>query len=185
MLLEVSVVLIGGLSLLNLLLTLAVIRRIRRPSASMGSEMSPISSLVLDKGMSPAPFKATLESGNVFSSESWATWTVVAFFSDTCSACREKIPSFTGQVQEIREHAARNEREAPAVINVVVGDYASCADMVVALEKTGEVVVEPTDGSLVKAFQVKAFPVMCLLDEAGFVTAVGMDLESLLSPIQV
>lgn len=173
--LAVAVVFIGVLCLLNLLLTLGVIRRLREYSETQPAA-EPIPVKIAETGSSPAPFDVLLNGGRAFSSDRPATWTIVAFFSDTCPACKEGLPTFVKRARELR-------RDDQLIVSVIAGEGDdSTTELVRVLEPVSGVTVEPYDGPLAKAFGVGQFPALCMLDESGVVVATGWDLDSLLTP---
>lgn len=141
------------LTLLNLLLTLGVIRRLRelttRDTARPG---------ILDIGRTPADFTAVDTDGRPVTRPDLTGPVLVGFFSTTCSACVEELPGFVARAGNIpggRNHA----------LAVVQGDRSAAEDMARLLTGAARVVVEEPDGALATAFQVAAFPAFCLLDD--------------------
>jgi hypothetical protein len=172
--LAVAVVFIGLLCLFNLLLTVGVIRRLREYSEARPAA-EPISVKIAEVGSFPASFDVLLTDGSAFSSDRPATWTIVAFFSDSCQACKKGLPTFVRRAKELH-------RDDQAIVSVVVGEGGSTEELVSALEPVSGVTVEPYNGPLAKAFDVGQFPALCMLDESGVVVATGWDLDSLLMP---
>ncbi|MGW4641188.1 TlpA family protein disulfide reductase [Sphaerisporangium sp. NPDC004334] len=172
---NIAIVFIGGLCVLNLALTYGVIRRLREQSATVVDGQRTIRAGIADVGTSPDPFSATFTDGRVFSSDKLPDWTIVAFFSESCAACHEGLPTFLRRAKELQV-------DNQEIISVVTGDERATVAMVRRLEKVSSVVVEPSDGSMVKAFGVSQFPALCLLDGSGAVVATGWDLDSLLTP---
>lgn len=172
--LAVAVVFIGLFCLLNLLLTIGVIRRLRESQeARPAAESIPVK--IAEIGSSPASFDALLTDGNAFSADRLKTWTIVAFFSDSCRACKEGLPTFVKRAGELH-------RDDQTIVSVVVGEGGASEELVSALEPVGGVAAEPYDGPLAKAFGVRQFPALCMLDASGVVVATGWDLDSLLTP---
>ncbi|MFC4059967.1 peroxiredoxin family protein [Planomonospora corallina] len=169
-----AVSLIGALCLLNLLLAIGIIRRLRGQSGPPPSAELPPAKIV-PVGSTPAPFAVKLTNGDTFSSDDLREWTIVAFFSDTCPACKEGLPAFSRMAKTLH-------RDDQTIVSVVVGEDETSADLVRALETVGAVAVEPLDGPLARAFQAQQFPSLCLLNASGTVVATGWDLDSLLKP---
>ncbi|GII65750.1 hypothetical protein Skr01_58350 [Sphaerisporangium krabiense] len=169
------VVFIGLLSVFNLFLTYGIIRRLREQPVAMARPQARPRIDIVGVDSSPDDFAVTFTDGHSLSSALLPKWTIVAFFSDHCPACREKLPTFVRRAREL-QHVDQE------IISVVVGDQRSTADMTRELERVSRVTVEPENGPLARAFKVHSFPALCLLNESGTVTATGWDLDSLLTP---
>lgn len=95
-LLTVAVVLVGVLGLLNLVLKLGVVRRLRDHAA----RLSTLSSFATDEvalakpGDHVTPFTASTVDGSVVSHTDLEEPTLVAFFSPDCPACAEQLAPF-------------------------------------------------------------------------------------------
>jgi hypothetical protein len=145
----------GALSLLNLLLTFGIIRRLRRST--------PTNALVGD-------FTAEDLDGRPVSSTELAGRTLVGFFSPGCDACRERLADFAA--------AARSQQ----ALAVVTSDAASAAEYLPSLTPVSRVVLQEPDGPLVRAFPVTSFPSFFVV-ESGRVVAGGATLEDLPIPV--
>ncbi|MCF6470444.1 redoxin domain-containing protein [Nonomuraea sp. MG754425] len=145
----VAVVLIGVLCLLNLLLTVGVIRRLRRQAAAPGMAYpSPVAE-GLAVGERMPGFAATTTDGEPISDELLDGPVLVGFFSPACQPCQELMPHFV-------QHA----RRAPeTVFAVVVADSADEAAADVArLSEVARVVVEAPQAAIQTAFKVSGYP---------------------------
>ncbi|MGP4096335.1 TlpA family protein disulfide reductase [Nonomuraea sp. KM90] len=145
----VAVVLVGVLCLLNLLLTVGVIRRLRKQAASAAS-LPPMED-GLAVGEEIPEFAATTTDGEPISDELIDGPALIGFFSPSCEPCRELMPRFI-------EHARRTPA---AVLAVVVTDSDSDQEAVADVERLAEVarvVVEAPHGAIQGAFQVAGYP---------------------------
>ncbi|MGW4638166.1 redoxin domain-containing protein [Sphaerisporangium sp. NPDC004334] len=150
-----AVILVGVLCVLNLILMVGVIKRLRehtellsgmdgrgglRPSIGVGDEVGPFSASTVD--------------GTELSRASVTDDTVVAFFSPNCQPCREKLPRFV----EYSRSLPRGRDQAVAV--VISSDPGEAIDFTTKLSPAAVVVVEAPDGPVSKAFEVKAYPTL-------------------------
>jgi thiol-disulfide isomerase/thioredoxin len=157
-------------TLLNLLLTFGVIRKLRvhdalltAPGAHSGSDAT------LPVGSTVATVAAATVGGRTVSSVHRDGTQLVGFFSPGCGACEERIPEF------VRYH----ERSGIAALAVVVADAADSEPYVARLPGHVDVVVEPQDGPFGAAFGVTSYPALCLVDQSGVILAGGNSFQQL------
>ncbi|MBG0821548.1 redoxin domain-containing protein [Planomonospora sp. ID91781] len=161
--LTAAVVLVGLLCSANTVLLLGVVRRLREHENRLPPPAEP--SLGLPALGSALPsFASVTTAGEPVTSANLPLPAVVAFFDVACEPCRDKAPRFA---RELSDHPGLN------ALAVVIGEAGA---MSATLEAACRVVVEPSDGTLVRAFGVRGFPAMCLLDERGVVVQAGQDL---------
>jgi hypothetical protein len=173
-----GVVVVGVLTLLNLLLTFGVIRRLREHTeliSARGESVSP--DLMLGVGDSPGGFSAVATDGTAVSREGLVAGQFVGFFSPNCDPCAEMAPRFV-------DRAATLPGGRSQALAVVVGGADEVAEMVALLEPVARVVVEDSlgAGSVAGAFGVRGVPAICELDGDGVVTAAGFDVVELPVP---
>jgi hypothetical protein len=170
-----AVALVGVLCLLDLLLTFGVIRRLREHTALLAGprDLSPV--VGLGAGERPGVFSAVTASGEVVTGT--ARLRVVGFFSSSCAACPERVPSF---VEYLRRH--RVEREN--ALAVIQGSHGA-PSYLDQIAEVALVCVEPADGEVGRAFKVTGFPAFCLLDTDGTVAVSGYDPSVLPVPATV
>ncbi|MFF7244782.1 hypothetical protein ACFZBU_12895 [Embleya sp. NPDC008237] len=167
-----AVVLVGALCLLDLLLTVGLVRRLRTQQAQ-GPRRSP--DMVDDEGMLPpgalvGAFETRTVDGGPLHRRDLRTGTVVVFMSPGCPPCHEKLP---------RVAAALRATSADAAVVVVAGGRAADPDtrqMIEELAPVTRVVHESVDGPVTEAFAARAFPVICRVRAVGdelVVEAVG------------
>ncbi|MFC4014994.1 TlpA family protein disulfide reductase [Nonomuraea purpurea] len=157
-----ALILVGCVSLLNLALTLAVIRRLRSHEeliAGAGNGRPALEPVLLAVGQAPAEFTATDVDGEKLSRSDLGAG-LVGFFSTTCPACAQRLPFFTGL-------AERHDN----VVAVVVGEPGETAEMITTLRRVARVFTERHGGSLTTAFDVRGYPATCRIDDAGTVLA--------------
>jgi thiol-disulfide isomerase/thioredoxin len=170
---NLAVVLIGVLSLVNFVLTFAVIRQLRRFGEQLAGRGAGrrLPEWHIQAG-SPIPeFTATTFSGGRVSlSDLTGARSVVAFLFVGCAPCRALLP-------ELARYARSFPGGAAQVLAVVVkaeGEREENPhDYVRELAGAATVVVEPRGGPTAQAFSVSGYPTIYLLDERGRVETSG------------
>ncbi|MFE3201699.1 TlpA family protein disulfide reductase [Embleya sp. NPDC055664] len=166
-----AVVLLAALTVLNLLLTFGIVRKLRaQGAAGAGADLDP-ADLLLPVGSTAPEFAAVTVAGKTVSRERLGA-ALFGFFSPNCPACKERMPAFL-------EVARRAGEDGRRVLAVVHGDEAETREQVAALTGVAQVVVEPVGGPLGLGFAVAGYPVFGLIDENGTITASGFDPKSL------
>ena len=165
------VVLVGALCVLNLLLTLGVIRRLREHTDLIAESTSPPPGMpTLPVGRQVADYTATTTDGEPVSRDDLSGDTLVAFLTPTCKPCQEQMPELAKVAQVWaggRDH----------VLVVIIGDSGEAAKYVKTLAPVARVVVEESlDSPITTAFEVAAFPLF------GLVDGIGKVLRSTLTP---
>ncbi len=164
-----ALVLVGGLALLNLLLTYGLIRRVREQAAVLndlagGLAPVPDSEMARPVGSPVPPFATEAVDGAPVDAAWFDRPTLVGFFSPGCRPCAELIPRFTAAAATTRALAVVE----PAPVDD--GDYRA------ALAGHATVVAGERARAVVAAFGVSTFPAVCLVDAAGVITATGTEL---------
>jgi peroxiredoxin len=176
---NLAVVLIGVLSLVNLALTFAVIRQVRRFGEQFAGQRAGRRQPEWHiQAGSPAPeFTTTTVSGDRISlSDLTGARSVIAFFEVGCPPCRVQLPEFT--------RFARSFPGGPAqVLAVILGREGKLAeksnDYVPELAGVATVVVEPLAGPTAQAFSISGYPTIYVLDERGRVETSGMAVRAI------
>lgn len=161
--LAAAVVLVGLLCVLNLFLTLGLIRRLREQRAAQPQSATPPTAL--KPGSPIGDFATTTIDGEPVSRQNLVG--LVGFFSAGCTPCHDLAPRFA-------EHAAGAPRQD--VLAVVAGDD---PELVAALSPAARVVTEDFDGVVTTAFQNAWTPALYLVDAGHRVVATGGRLEDL------
>lgn len=164
-----ALVLLGALVIVDLILTLGVVRRLREHTelitqALEGTER--VSDFMLPAGSRLPAFSATTVDGAAAPD---AGPLLIGFFSSTCRACAERLPGF---VEYARVFDGR-------VLGVAVGAPDEVAEIVADLRPVADVVIEPADGPLATVLQVKGLPAMSTVGADGVVVASGYELAAL------
>ena len=160
---------------LNLILTLAVIRRLGVHSNTL-RELRTFggngpSDLLVPAGSAVGPFTTTTHDGEPLSNELLAGDTLVGFFSPGCGACEARLPDFV-------DYARTFGGEGGGVVAVAVGHGDEVVPYVRELSAVARVVTEEADGPVAQAFALQAFPAFCIVDGGGVVRVSGFDLEA-------
>ncbi|MFB7911015.1 TlpA family protein disulfide reductase [Kitasatospora sp. NPDC056076] len=153
------IVLIGGISLVNLMLTLALARKINNngSSTSFGNVRVGVSMPEnrLPDGTPVPEFRAVSETdGEVTRADLAGAPAVVGFFSGSCGPCLEQAPDFVKAVTGFP--GGRGQ-----VLAVVKGSGPVVAELRTLLEPVARVVVEPAGaqpGSTAEAFGIVRWP---------------------------
>ncbi|MEO3798614.1 hypothetical protein ABGA98_01160 [Nonomuraea sp. B1E8] len=156
-----AVVLVGLLCMVNLLLTVGVIRRLRSQSKSMPP---PAMAEGLSPGARVPTFAAMTTSGEPISDELLGAPALVGFFSQGCQPCKDLLPLFV-------ERARGTSDAVLAVVDTGPGE--DSADYVERLAEVARVVVEAPQGPLQTAFKVNAYPTVITIDAGGTVAGSG------------
>ncbi|WP_327287688.1 TlpA family protein disulfide reductase [Streptomyces sp. NBC_01198] len=166
----VVVVLVGALCLLDLLLTVGLIRRLRAQPAPRPSGDGFAEEGMLPPGAIVPAFGTRTVDGRPLLSRDLDTGTVVVFLSPGCPPCHAQLP---------RVVAALGAAPVSGAVAVVAGGGEGDADaqqMLKELAPVARVVHESVTGPVTEAFAARAFPVMCRVRAVGdelVVEAVG------------
>ncbi|MCP2322879.1 thiol-disulfide isomerase/thioredoxin [Hamadaea flava] len=166
------------LGLLNLLLLLGVVRRIREHTKLLDALYEVVGATpgltsqvaATAVGDVVGAFGATATDGAPVNRELIADGTVVAFLSPDCQACHEQLPDLVAW-------AAAQDRDQ--VLVVVDGRSGDPEPLVTMLEPVTRVVVDDAAAPFADAFGVRAFPTFFRLDAGGRVTGRGTRLSRL------
>jgi hypothetical protein len=168
-------VFVGGLCVLNLLLTFGVIRRLREHTEMLATRRPGQQVMSLSEGEAPEPFSAVTTAGEPVSGA--AGLRLIAFFS-TCPICPERVPPFA-------EYLSNHRVGRDSVLAVSVGSGSDAHPYLAELAPLAQICVEPEDGVIQRAFGVAGFPSFCLLDADGALIASGFDPARLPEPAAV
>ncbi|TCL87519.1 hypothetical protein EDF31_102219 [Curtobacterium sp. PhB142] len=151
-----------AIGLVNFVLLVAVIRRLRAHGHEGSVESTPLS-LVMSSG-EPHEFVATSMDGKRVDQDTISGDAVVGFFLKGCAPCRELIPDFAAE-------ARRRRAAGETVVAVVVGDgaaetygplLAGSADVVA---EDSVVPGQPGYHTMAAAFDVQGFPAVVQLKD--------------------
>ncbi|MFI8939373.1 TlpA family protein disulfide reductase [Streptomyces syringium] len=150
--LAIALAAVAALCALDLLLTLAVLRRLRdRPAGPALTEEGGIA-----VGEAVGTFATRCTEGAPLTEKDLGDGAVVSFFSPGCSPCRRKLPVFVERAAALQGH-----RQVIAVVVTASGgpdEEAEAHAMAEQLAAVARVVREDTEGPCTAAFAVQAFP---------------------------
>ncbi|MGK5639347.1 hypothetical protein ACSNOK_13710 [Streptomyces sp. URMC 126] len=164
------VVLVGMLGVLNLVLTLGIVRRLREHTELLGAvREDPVR---LGPGDEIGEFHTSTELGEPLTRDLLSGPALFGFFSPTCEPCRDRLPRFV-------EYARREPGGRASVVATVVGDADAAAGFVAELRPVARVVVEESDGAMCGALRIRAFPSVLRAerDAEGRLVVVDDDVE--------
>lgn len=166
-----ALLLVAAVCLLNLIVTIGVIKRLRE-HADLLASVAGDPKHALRTGERVGDFTTATVDGTPLAAELVRDRTLVAFFSPSCAPCKEKLPRF---VEFARSLPGGREQ----VIATVVGN-SDTDPWVAQLSPVARVVVEDNGGPLGSAFEVRAFPSILMVDrdraDRLVVTADSVDL---------
>ncbi|WP_255949736.1 hypothetical protein [Streptomyces odontomachi] len=172
-----ALVFVGALCVLNFVLSLGMIKRLRDQAEILNRNGRTSPPIAVGMGDEIAKFATLTEDAEPVDDESLRHGdTLVAFFSPTCRPCQEKLPKFV-------DFAASFPGGREQVLATVVGEPEAAADMLERLRPVARVVHETSnEGAVSTAFDLKGFPVVLVVApsvEHGrpIVTAERIDLD--------
>lgn len=168
--LSVAVVAIGVLCLLNLAVTLALVRRVRRQGGQSADRSFTDGRRPwhLPTGSRAPEFTATTVSGETRSlSDLTGAKSVIAFLSVHCPPCVSQLPA-------LKRYAESVPGGVGQVLAIICGPEGGADQFVRELNGVASVVVEPTQGPTARAFSASTFPTFYRLDEDGRIETSGV-----------
>jgi hypothetical protein len=173
------VVLVGTVAVLNLLLTVGVIRRLRQHTeklATLEALRGPVPSVMIGEGERMADFAATTTDGEPISRDLLSGQTLVGVLSPSCSACQERLPEFVAKAKSFP--GGRSQ-----VLAVLAGERDEVEEYRERLAPVARVVIEPLlEGTVAAALKVQGYPAFAVLDATGTVLADGLEPNQLPVP---
>ncbi|WP_433442522.1 hypothetical protein [Nonomuraea sp. CA-141351] len=168
------VALVGALCLVDLVLTLGVVRRLREHTKLLDALYEavdlmggPLGGGQLSPGDVAGDFEATTVDGTRLTRDLLPDGTVVAFLSPDCSGCHEKLPAFASWA------AGQDRSRVLAVVDNRSGDP---AEMVTTLKPVAQVIV---DSAVSNAFGVQSFPTFLQVATGGKLLAAAPEISRL------
>ncbi|MFC4118147.1 TlpA family protein disulfide reductase [Nonomuraea zeae] len=145
----VGLIVVGTLCLLNIALTVGVIRRLREHETRMQPPPAPAVSAPV--GAEVNDFTAVSISGKALSKSDTLLETNFLFISADCAPCRDKLPDYLEYLRSARPRTV-------AVLTPAEGDDTHFTEMRDALSTVADVVVEPYGEPIWKAFAIVGTP---------------------------
>jgi thiol-disulfide isomerase/thioredoxin len=160
------VAVVGVIAVLNLVLTLGVLRRLREQAAAPVLHDRRLPAV----GAAVTDFHTVDVEGRELSLHDLTGPAVVGFFTPGCAPCEALLPQFVAA-------AAEPDRQAIAVIVADPGEDES--DYRRLLAPAARTVVERPHGTMQRAFGAGVFPTIAVLDAHHTVTASSFDVAAL------
>ena len=164
-----AVALVGLLCLLDLLLTVGVIRRLRAQSALLTSYKSGMGEVMMAKGSVVGDFLTTTVDSKIVS-RAEIDDSLVGFFSTSCDGCVDALKTFVPMAKLVP--GGRDK-----VLAVVVGDRSNAGKFTDALTPVAQVVLEGEHGPITRAFEVNGYPAVAMVGTGGVLTAAGATIQ--------
>jgi hypothetical protein len=164
-----AVAIVGVLCLLDLLLTVGVVRRLREHTQLLAAAQRAEGDSLPVPGTPVGDFRTATTDGEAVSL-SPDEETLVGVFSSDCEPCRVLLPEFA-------DHAAGIAGGRPNVIAVIVDDGGETESMRAALAPVARVVVEGHGGAVSSAFRTSFFPSLYVVSGDGRLVVSGHDVD--------
>ena len=170
-----AVVFVGLLCAADLLLTLAVIRRLREHTRQLGGLTGAAAPELLAAGAPVPAFSSESVDGVPVDSQTSAP-AFVGFLSTTCQSCADQLP-------ELVDFLSAGGMQRHAAVVVVAGpDSAEGERFVDELRPLSTVIREERHGPVCHAFSNEIFPTFYLAED-GVVTASSISVAGLVDPV--
>jgi hypothetical protein len=172
--LAVAVAFVGVLSVLNLALCLAIIRRLREHTALLSRADIGGSSQLLAVGTEVPAFTTRTVDGGEVGTEDLVAGAAIGFFSPSCGPCKERLPEFVEWARGVADPRRVFAVIAPGPAEQPVGagmetemavSELAVSEMATAVREVSTVIVERSDGPVTAAFNVTGYPTFYLLGE--------------------
>lgn len=166
-----AVVLLAVVCLADLVLTLALVRRLRQHTDWLLALRAGEPSDLLALGSSISPFTVTTTDGATLSERDLlGAPALIGYFSPGCRPCEEEVPRFAAYAAGLADR--------DRVLAVVVADDNVEAE-VAALSAVARVVVSEQGGPATVALGVDSYPAVFLLGSDGRVAGAGLGVAAL------
>lgn len=174
-----AVALVGVLCLLDLVLTVGVIRRLRQHTQLFDAQIAGGRPALRPRpGHRVGEFAAIDTHGRPVDQDLLGPGTLIGFFTTDCVPCKELLPRFVDYVAGLGLGLGLGPEQVIAVLAAPEADAA----MVAQLGTVARVVVQASDGPMVRAFDLSGFPTLVRMGPDGLVDAAGAVLEALQRP---
>ena len=171
-----AVVLLAGVAVINLLLTIGVIGRLRDHAAALKSMQDSSPGFALSPGDQIPDFVAEDLDHRLVSRESIAgREALMGFFSASCRACEIQLPEFLQAADAMR-------RQEAEVVAVVSGSGDEQASLVEKLRQSVRVIPESEYGPVTSTMEVRGFPVFYHWTPDGVLVSAAHDVRRLVAP---
>jgi peroxiredoxin len=169
---------VGVLCLVNLVLTFAVIRQVRRHGEKLAvGPMFRGEMMTLPVGTKVPEFStATISGERRRLADLTGSRSLVGFFTPGCPPCHAQLPEFSKLARTIPGGAAQ-------VLAVIAGEEKDAAEFGAELGEVASVVIESGHGPVATAFSTYGRPSFYLVGADGRVEASGSTVRRLAHPV--
>lgn len=171
LILAVAVATLAALVLVDLVLSAAIIRRLRETEAKLIEMTTPPTS-GLPIGATMPEFASP--DGQVSSTDIAGGPVLIGFFSAGCRHCPAQAEVLADRAEEIASEGVR-------VVSVLTVGEGMTDELAPTLTKAGPLIVEGDQGTVTAAFQVQGTPSFVMFGADGRLVAQGHDLSEVLS----
>jgi hypothetical protein len=173
MYLVATVIVIGAVTVLNLVLTYGVIRRLRQHTDLLSKRATPPSQdLMRPVGTTVDDFDVAADDGGRVVRAGLSGYAAIAFVSPGCQPCTDLTPRLL------------TAGRAGHVLAVVL-DHPDDAEYRAQLSAAATVIGGAASQPVIDAFGVSGFPAVCRVDDHGVITATGTWLVDERHPVAV
>jgi thiol-disulfide isomerase/thioredoxin len=175
---QVAFTVVGVVCLVNLMLTLAMIRRVRQHGEKLAvGPMFRGESMTLQAGSRVPGFSVTAASGERRTlADLTGSRSLVGFFAPGCPPCHGQLPEFSDLARTI--HGGPTQ-----VLAVITGEGEVAADFAADLADVATVVTELPNGPAATAFSARGRPCFYLVGADGRIEASGRTVRRLTSAV--
>jgi len=174
---DTAIGIVGALCLINLTLTLALARQLRRVGEIVKNRRAFAPQGFAYKAGDRAPqFAATTTTGEVRTLDDAAgSRLLIAFFTAMCTSCHV-------QAEHLKEYAASSAGESTKILVVISGPATKASEFGQEMQDTVRVAVEPPRGPTATAFKIESFPAFYLVGADGRIEAGARTVADLPTP---
>jgi cytochrome oxidase Cu insertion factor (SCO1/SenC/PrrC family) len=164
--------LLAAVGLMNLLLIVALVRRIRSQDDQLAARSRPRPLPAMTVGRMAPDFTVTTVSGKTRSlSDLQGDRGVIAFLTPDSETCRARVP-------DLIEYARAHPTGRTHVVTVICGTGKQAARLAGELQEYMSVVVEPRAGPMQQAYSVSGHPLFYVIRADGQIAARGAYVEA-------
>ncbi|SDH79135.1 TlpA family protein disulfide reductase [Nonomuraea jiangxiensis] len=171
-----ALAIVGAICLLNLLLTIAVIRRLREHTELINrgnAQASGQGEITLPAGARVGDFRVVTGDNREVTRDDLREGLLVAFFSPRCPSCEEQKPAFV-------RYASGLSGGRDDVIAVLLGSPEELEGLREELSGVAQIVIEAdVEGDMSTAFGLSGYPAFCLMGQDGVLAVTGYRVDIL------
>jgi hypothetical protein len=175
--LTAAVVVLAAITVLNLAVTLAVVRRLREMPAAAPANPGAVGGPAPGE-VAPEFSAVTVDGTGIEGPALRRRTTLVGFFNTSCESCGEAAPDFAAAAADLN----RAGMAALAIVEIVDGDDPT--EFTARLGPDATVVVEPGPGDVLKRYLPKGTPAFYLVNAEGVVISRAFSVGACMMPVR-